>query len=407
MAVESHEPVISVLDGKILESLYAAKVDAGSIENDRAQLLLVRKLDRLLVELENTRLASKQSALGWLFSSKEAKIPKNRGVYIWGSVGRGKTLLMDMFFDHAGNIKKRRIHFHDFMQDVHTRIHAQRQLVKNSKTRETDPIPPVARALAREAKLLCFDEFSVTDVADAMILSRLFTIMFEQGVTVVVTSNVSPDGLYPHGLNRKHFLSFVELLKQNVETFWLDARTDFRLEKLAKAQVYILEGDCGAQDALNRIWQELTGTVLGSREALTVKGRLLAVPQASLGAARFTFQELCGSPLAAVDYLALAKRYHSVFIDNIPQMNREQRNEAKRFIILIDTLYDHHVNLLCTAAAEPHSLYTATSGVEHFEFGRTSSRLIEMQSHEYLEKSRSNHLHHTSDIETQKSESTN
>ncbi len=388
MAIESHDPVVSVPGGKLLESMYLARVETGNFENDKAQLQLVQKLDLLLVALENNKLASKQSALGWLFSSKQAAAPNNRGLYIWGSVGRGKTWLMDMFFDSVKNINKRRVHFHDFMQDTHARIHAQRQKPVVGKSQKADPVPPVARALAREAKLLCFDEFAVTDVADAMILSRLFTIMFEHGVTVIATSNVAPDALYPHGLNRKHFLKFVELLKQNVETVWLDARTDFRLEKLARAPVYILSRNKNAQNDMNRIWQALTGTVLGRSETISVLGRELIIPQASLGSARFTFDQLCGAPLGAGDYLALVRRYHSVFIDSIPQMHREQRNEAKRFIILIDTLYDHHINLVCTADVEPDELYTANSGTEYFEFKRTASRLIEMQSNEYLEKSR-------------------
>jgi cell division protein ZapE len=296
-------------------------------------------------------------------------------------------MLMDMFFDHVTGTSKRRTHFHDFMQDVHERIHAQRQLLKQGKTKETDPVLPVARALATEAKLLCFDEFSVTDVADAMILSRLFTKMLDLGVTVVATSNVAPDALYPDGLNRKFFMSFIELLKQNVGIFWLDARIDFRLEKLARSEIYILKSDNSARKSLDHTWQSLTGTILGGREVLKIKGRELVVPQAKGGAARFSFNELCENPLAAGDYLALAARYHTLFIDDIPQMKRENRNEAKRFIILIDALYDNHVNLLCTAAAPPDKLYTATSGTEHFEFQRTASRLIEMQSHEYLEQS--------------------
>lgn len=387
MAVAGREPVVTVPDGKVLETLHLARVERGEISEDRAQMVLVQKLDALLVELEDTRLASKQSALGWLFSRKQTNIRQNRGLYIWGSVGRGKTMLMDMFFEHAADIDKRRAHFHDFMQDVHSRIHEHRQLVKRGETRETDPIPPVARALARQAKLLCFDEFSVSDVADAMILSRLFTKMFELGVTVVATSNVAPDGLYLHGLNRKSFLTFVELLKENVEVYWLDAHIDFRLEKLARSEIYILKSRETSNNSLDRIWQGLTGTVLGGREILMIKGRELVVPQAKGGAARFTFKELCENPLAAGDYLALAARYHTVFIDDIPQMGQDMRNEAKRFIILIDALYDNHVNMLCTAAAPPDQLYTATSGTEHFEFERTASRLIEMQSHDYLEKS--------------------
>jgi len=388
MAIEHISPGISVPDGTNLADAYLKRVKSGEFDEDPAQLILVQKLDTLLLNLANAQLASKQSALGWLFSKKRTTVAKNKGLYIWGSVGRGKTMLMDMFFDQVTGTKKRRVHFHDFMQDIHTKIHAHRQLLKHGKTTEKDPLPPVARAIAAEAQLLCFDEFSVTDVADAMILSRLFTKLFEQGVTVVATSNVAVEALYPHGLNRQFFLAFIELLKINVDTFWLDARTDFRLEKLASATVYILATTPNSSDRLNQLWQDLTGTVLGGRETLQMKGRELVVPQASRGAARFTFDELCARPLGAGDYIAIAKRYHSIFVDQIPQMGLDMRNEAKRFIILIDTLYDNHVNLLCTAATPPEMLYTATFGVEKFEFARTTSRLIEMQSHEYLEKSR-------------------
>jgi len=388
MAIEQLSPTVTVPDGKILAEAYRARLETGEFDQDAAQLKLVQKLDTLLISLEDSQLASKQSALGWLFSKKQSAAPKNRGLYIWGPVGRGKTMLMDMFFDHVSGIRKRRVHFHDFMQEIHQRIHTHRQALKRGETTEKDPLPPVARALASEAQLLCFDEFSVTDVADAMILSRLFTKLFELGVTVVATSNVAIDALYPNGLNRQFFLSFVELLKLNVDTFWLDAHADFRLEKLVKAEVYIVGTDQKAKNRINRLWQDLTGTVLGGREKLVIKGRELIVPQASRGAARFSFEELCEQPLAAGDYLAIARRYHSVFIDDIPQMGLEMRNEAKRFIILIDALYDHHINVLCTAEVLPDALYTATSGVEHFEFARTSSRLMEMQSNEYLEKSR-------------------
>ncbi len=387
MVTSSHDPVVTIPDGKVLETLYQARIDKGELSEDLAQLALVQKLDFLLVELEDTPLASKQSALGWLFSRKQTITRKNCGLYIWGSVGRGKTMLMDMFFEHARGSTKRRTHFHDFMQDVHERIHQHRKRVKQGKTAENDPVPPVARALAREAKLLCFDEFSVTDVADAMILARLFTTMFEHGVTVVATSNVAPDALYPHGLNRKFFLSFVELLKQNVETFWLDARTDFRLEKLSRGEVYIIGEGATARAGLDHVWQQLSGGLRAHSEMLKVKGHELHVPKVANGAARFTFDELCNRPLAAGDYLALAHRYHSLFIDDVPQMDFAMRNQAKRFIILVDTLYDNHVNLLCTAKVAPEKLYTATSGPEHFEFARTSSRLIEMQSHDYLDKS--------------------
>lgn len=376
------------VSGNSLEIELAALVAANKFDHDPAQILLVRKLDQLLLRLEDDRLASKQSALGWLFSNKQSKPAIYRGLYIWGPVGRGKTMLMDLFYGQVKKVTKRRVHFHDFLQDVHARIHLHRQMLKRGEVSEPDPILPVARALASEARLLCLDEFSVNDAADAMILSRLFTGLFDCGVTIVITSNTAPDALYPHGLNRDFFLKFVKLLKQNVETFWLDAKLDFRLEKLARVPVFILNSEPAADVRINRIWQELTGCVVGGREKLLVKGRELIVPQASNGAARFSFDALCGAALGAADYLALAARYHSLFVDNIPQMDRDKRNEAKRFIILIDALYDSHVNLICTAAVAPTQLYTATSGVEHLEFKRTASRLVEMQSLQYLQQGR-------------------
>ena len=279
MAVDSE--ALAIADGAMLETAYRARVAAGEFDKDAAQLALVRKLDKLLLDLEDTRLASKQSALGWLFSRRQAVTTRRRGLYIWGPVGRGKTILMDMFYDHAFGIAKRRAHFHDFMLDVHDRIHSHREKLKQGKTSENDPVPPVARALADEAMLLCFDEFSVTDVADAMILSRLFTELFANGVMVIATSNVAPDALYADGLNRQFFLSFVALLKENVEIHHLDARIDFRLEKLARSEVYIVDTEARGRQALDRIWRQLTGTEQGGLEMLQVKGRELIVPESA------------------------------------------------------------------------------------------------------------------------------
>jgi cell division protein ZapE len=361
---------------------YEALVASGAIERDPAQARLVRGLDRLIQDLQRRKRASKTSALGWLFRRKDdAETPK--GLYIWGSVGRGKTMLMDLFHEAAPE-PKRRVHFHGFMADAHERIHTYRQALKAGTVKGDDPIGPVADQLADEATLLCFDEFTVTDIADAMILGRLFGHLFRRGVTVVATSNVEPDRLYEGGLNRALFLPFIETLKERVEILRLDSRTDFRLEKLGGAAVYHVPAGPEARAALDAAFKGLTGKAKGQPATVTVHGRDVAVPEAAGGVARFGFGDLCRQPLGASDYMALARAYHTILLDGIPVMTEAERNEAKRFITLIDTLYDRHVKLVASADAEAPDLYTAETGREAFEFERTVSRLIEMRSREYL-----------------------
>lgn len=362
---------------------YAALIASGAIERDPAQVHLVRALDQLVQDLSQHRRARKGSALGWLFGKRADSAAPVKGLYIWGSVGRGKTMLMDLFHEAAPG-PKRRVHFHGFLADAHERIHAHRQALKVGTAKGDDPIPVVADALADAATLLCFDEFTVTDIADAMILGRLFDALFKRGVTVVATSNVEPDRLYEGGLNRALFLPFVAELKDRVTVLRLDSRTDFRLEKLGGASVYHVPADAQAADALARAFQGLTGKTRGKPATIRVKGRDVAVPEETGGVARFHFADLCVQPLGASDYMALARAFHTVILSDIPVMGEANRNEAKRFITLVDTLYDAHVKLLASAAAEPPSLYTATEGREAFEFDRTVSRLIEMRSSEYL-----------------------
>jgi cell division protein ZapE len=305
-------------------------------------------------------------------------------LYIHGEVGRGKTMLMDLFFAASPVVRKRRAHFHEFMTDVHERVFALRRKLKAGEIDDEDPIRLAANAIADETWLLCFDEFHVTDIADAMILGRLFKRLFERGVVVVATSNVPPGELYKDGLNRALFLPFIALLERYMEVAWLAARVDFRLENLSGVEVWHVPADGAAEQAIADAWRRLAGGQSGTARDLLVRGRTLHVPRAAMGAARFTFQELCEQPLAAADYLKIAREFHTVVLERIPMMDYDQRNEAKRFIILIDTFYDNAVKLVASAAAEPDALYRASEGFEAQEFKRTASRLIGMRSREYL-----------------------
>jgi cell division protein ZapE len=366
-----------------VSAAYAAKVQQGQVEPDVAQQELIGRFDHLLEALSARKAARRTSTFRRLLRRKADPQPI-RGLYVWGSVGRGKTMLMDMFFDAAPQRRKSRAHFHAFMHDVHKRIHAWRQEKKAGRVKGDDPIKPVADALASEARLLCFDEFSVTDIADAMILGRLFEALFARGVVVVATSNVEPARLYEGGLNRALFLPFIALLQERMEVVRLDARTDFRLEKIGGSPVYYTPADIAARASMDRIFRNLTGKARGEPMTLTVLGRDLCVPEVAEHVARFSFMELCGRPLGSADYIALAESFHTIFIDAIPVMPQHMRNEAKRFINLIDTLYDQHVKLVASADAAPTELYIGRDGREAFEFERTASRLIEMQSQTYL-----------------------
>ncbi len=363
-----------------LRANYLALADSREIEADPAQSALIGHFERLEQELLQRRLSHKSSALGWLFG-KRAEVRPIKGLYIYGEVGRGKTLMMDLFFQSSAVALKRRVHFHEFMAEVHERIHSYRQ--EQSNDGERDPIQRAADAVAEQARLLCFDEFHVTDITDAMIVGRLFTKLFELGVVVVATSNLAPGELYKDGLNRGLFVPFIALLERHCEVVRLDARSDFRLEKLSGVPVWYVPDDDKAQAALDAAWRRLSGG-RGWPLDLKVKGHVVHVPQAAMGVARFSFSDLCGAPLGAGDYLRIAHEFHSIVLAHIPVMDHDRRNEAKRFIILIDTLYDHAVKLIASAQAEPDELYRADTGFEASEFKRTVSRLIEMRSQSYL-----------------------
>jgi len=361
---------------------YAARVAAGEIESDPGQLHAVGRLSRLERELGEYHPPEKSGALGWLMARRPVAAP--RRLYFWGDVGRGKTMLMDLFFAEATATKKRRVHFHEFMAEVHERIQHFRHQLKYGEVAGLDPIQLTAREISQETTLLCFDEFIVTDIADAMILGRLFEKLFELGLVLVATSNAAPHELYKDGLNRALFVPFIRLIEEKLEVVHLEARTDFRLEKLSGVAVWHVPADAKAHAAIDFAWLRLAGPSGGAPMELPHLGRTIHIPKAGGGAARFTFDDLCLKPLGASDFVDIAQTFHTLVVENIPVIAAEHRNEAKRLILLIDTLYDNSVKLIASAAAEPDRLYLGTDGFENFEFHRTASRLIEMRSIAYL-----------------------
>src|SRR4051812_17187758 len=360
---------------------YQSLVNSGAIEADPAQAEVADALATLERRLSTYRPARKQGLLERLFSDKSEP---PRGLYVHGEVGRGKTMLMDLFFQNCPVEHKRRAHFHEFMAEVHERIYGYRQNIARGELADGDVIGLTAQAIFDQAWLLCFDEFHVTDIADAMILGRLFAKLLELGTVVVATSNVAPDDLYKGGLNRALFLPFIAQIAGHMDVLRLDARTDFRLEKLAGAKMWLVPADSEADLALDKAWASMTGNAPCKPRDIAIKGRKLHVPCSAHGVARFSFADICEKPLAASDYLRLAHDYHTILIDRIPVMDHGERNAAKRFISPIDTLYDNGVKLMASAETGPTSLYVGTDGVEANEFKRTSSRLIEMSSASYL-----------------------
>lgn len=361
---------------------YQALVFSGAIEPDAAQEEVAEAFADLEQRLARYKPLRKQGLLGRLFADKDDAPP--RGLYVHGEVGRGKTMLMDLFFQQSAVEHKRRAHFHEFMAEVHERIYGFRQNIARGEIADGDVIALTAASIFDQVWLLCFDEFHVTDIADAMILGRLFAKLLELGTVVVATSNVAPDELYKGGLNRALFLPFIAQISGHMDVLRLDARTDFRLEKLAGVKMWLVPPDAAADAALDKAWVSMTGNAPCRSRDISIKGRVLHVPCSAHGVARFSFADICEKPLAASDYLRLAHDYHTLMIDRIPVMDYAERNAAKRFIALIDTLYDNGVKLMASAAADPLSLYVASEGNEANEFKRTSSRLIEMSSESYL-----------------------
>lgn len=365
-----------------LQARYMELVEAKEITEDGAQKKLVSRLCQLQQELTLYDLTKGNSSLHNFFKKKPQKKEKPQGVYIHGDVGAGKSMLMDMFFATTSIAKKRRIHFHAFMMEIHNAMHEWRSKNKNNADAK-DPIPPLAEKISNEAWLLCFDEFQVHDIADAMILGRLFTCLFENGVIVVATSNRPPADLYKDGLQREHFLPFIDLLKKQMDVVSLDADKDYRLDRLKSMETVFFNplGD-EADEYINDSFAKLTNHAKPGTATLLVGGRKLYANHVAGDVAIFSFAELCEQPLGAADYQEIATEFNTVLIRNIPILTPEHRNEAKRFVTLIDQFYEHKVKIICSAAAPPESLYPEGDGA--FEFQRTVSRLMEMQSEEYF-----------------------
>ena len=349
-----------------LTALYDARIAAGTIRDDAHQRAILPLLQERRAFLEQP---VKKSLLGGLFK----KPPEGpRGLYLWGGVGRGKSMLMDLFEGAVDIPEKRRVHFHAFMQEIHAGMHEAR------KRGVDDALAPVAKKVADQVRLLAFDEMQITDITDAMIVGRLFQMLFDAGVMVVTTSNRPPEDLYKDGLNRALFLPFIALLKDKMQVVPLDSQTDYRQDRLTGQQVYFYPANAQARAQIDAIWSDLTGGAIGVPLVLTVQSRKVEVPRHHSAVARAAFWDLCGRPLGPADYLALAQAVRVLILEDIPRLSSTNYNEAKRFVTLIDTLYEGRVRLIASAADAPEQLYAEGAG--SFEFERTASRLREMQS---------------------------
>jgi cell division protein ZapE len=357
-----------------------ARLAAGVMRADPEQ----RRVAERLQVLHDALRAARERRRGWLRLlglGRRAAVAAPAGIYIWGPVGTGKSMLMDLFFADAPVKRKRRVHFHEFMLEVHQRLFERRKVTAGSGG-ESDTIPPIARAIAAEARLLCFDEIQVTNIADAMILWRLFDTLFAAGVTVVATSNRVPDDLYRGGLQRDRFQPFIDLVKAKLEVLALDAGRDYRLQRLRQLDMYLTPSGAWADRKLEAAFASLTDGAAGNRRVLRTQGRDVVVPRAAPGVAWADFEEWCGKPLGAADYLCIAEHFHTVILRNVPRLTPRNRDRAWRFTTLVDALYEKKVKLICSAEAPPDQLYIEGDGA--FEFQRVVSRLMEMQSPEYL-----------------------
>jgi|TARA_R110001583_G_scaffold184213_3_gene343366 cell division protein ZapE len=362
---------------------YRKKIADGDLAYDAMQELCAEKLQSLFNAVRDYRPNNGKGTWYERFGlTKRRNDPEPpQGLYIYGEVGRGKSMLMDLFYETAPVEHKRRVHFHDFMQDVHEWLHKFR---KTRTSEDSDPIPPLARDLADQAWLLCFDEMQITDITDAMIVGRLFEKLFDHGVVVVTTSNRVPDDLYKDGLQRQNFLPFINMIKEKLDILELASRTDYRMRNLTAADVFVYPADDNSPARIDELFAKVTEGARVDASSLRVKGRDIAIRAAGAGVARFSFEELCTRPLGPGDYIALATHFHTIVIDLIPQIDRSRSDWAKRFNTLIDAMYEHKTNLICAMATNPEHLYT--SGDFSFEFQRTVSRLTEMRSQEYLDQ---------------------
>ena len=364
----------------------AARRAAGEIHADPVQEKIVLRLQAIHDQLGAMATAqpAKKGLLARLGLGHAPKPPEGpHGLYIWGSVGRGKSMLMDLFFADAPVAKKRRVHFHEFMLEVQARLHSRREeLAARGASPESDTIVPIAKQIAAETRLLCFDEFQVTNIADAMILGRLFETLFAEGITVIATSNRAPDDLYNNGLQRDRFLPFIELVKQRLEVLELGGSQDYRMGRLRELDLYLTPLGAWATKKLDEAFRALSNGADGEPRVLRTQGRDVEVPRAAPGVAMAHFMDWCARPMGAADFLCIADNFHTVIVAEVPKMGPDSRDKAVRFVTMIDTFYEKKVKFICSAAANPNSLYPEGDG--SFEFQRTVSRLMEMQSPEYL-----------------------